>query len=262
MTELLGVSGVVKSFGGAAAIDGASLSVEASSITALIGPNGAGKTSLFNVVTGFERADAGHVTYAGHRIDRLPAHRIARAGLVRTFQQPRVLRRLSVLENMLLPAPHQPAESFFRALGPGAGRADKALAGKALKLLELVRLAERAGDYAGVLSGGQRKLLEFSRALMAEPRVMLLDEPLAGVNPALRELMLERIQQLRSKEGITFLVIEHDLESVMRVSDTVAVMNLGRVIFAGPPHAAQRDPGVVDAYLGTSDALAAAGASP
>ena len=261
MRALLDVNGVVKSFGGAPAVDGASLTVEENSITALIGPNGAGKTSLFNVVTGFEKADAGHVTYDGRRIDRLPAYRIARAGLVRTFQQPRVLRRLSVLENMLLTAPDQPAESFFRALAPGAGRADQALAEKALALLDLVRLADRAGEYAGMLSGGQRKLLEFSRALMAEPRLMLLDEPLAGVNPALRELMLERIQHLRSGKRITFLVIEHDLESVMRVSDTVAVMNLGRVIFTGPPRAAQRDPAVVDAYLGTADALAAAGAS-
>ena len=260
MTELLEVSGVDKSFGGVPAVAGASLAVEAGTVTALIGPNGAGKTSLFNIVTGFERPDAGEVTFAGRRIDRLPPHLIARAGLVRTFQQPRVLRRLTVLENMLLAAPGQPAESLLRALAPNAGRRDRELTGKAAELLRQVGLEERASDYAGVLSGGQRKLLEFSRALMAGPRLLLLDEPLAGVNPVLRELLLDRLQDLRSEGKITFLIIEHDLESVLSISDAVAVMNLGRVIFRGSPEAAQRDPAVVDAYLGTIDALAAAAA--
>jgi neutral amino acid transport system ATP-binding protein len=246
---LLELSGVVKRFGGVPAVDGAGLSVTEGTITALIGPNGAGKTSLFNVVSGFERPDAGVIRYAGARIDGLPPHRLARRGLVRTFQQPRILRRLTVLENMLLGGQRQPGESLWRALGPGAGRRDRELTDRALELLRTVGLDGHAGAYAGVLSTGQRKLLELARALMAEPRLLLLDEPLAGVNPALRELLLERIQELRPQ--VTCLVIEHDLESVMRIAERVAVMDRGRVIYAGDPEAARREPAVLDAYLGT-----------
>ncbi|MDQ6772342.1 MAG: ABC transporter ATP-binding protein [Candidatus Dormibacteraeota bacterium] len=248
--NLLEIRDVVMRFQGVAAVDRATLDVAEGSISALIGPNGAGKTSLFNAVSGFARADSGSVRYRGRRIDRLPPHRVARAGLVRTFQQPRILRRLTVLENLLLAGPGQPGESLWRALMPGADRRDRQLRVHALELLALVRLEDRADAYAGVLSGGQRKLLEFVKALMAEPRLVLLDEPLAGVNPTLRELLLERLLQARASQGTTFLVIEHDLDSVMRVSDEVAVMSQGRVIFHGSPEAARRDPAVVDAYLG------------
>jgi neutral amino acid transport system ATP-binding protein len=250
---LLEVEGVVKRFAGVPAVNGASLVVADHSITALIGPNGAGKTSLFNVISGFSRPEAGRVLFAGVPIEGKPVHSIARLGIARTFQQPKILRRLTLLDNMLLAAPDQPAESFWRALLPDASRRDRELEGQARELLRLVNLEERAADLAGVLSGGQRKLLEFARALMTEPRLILLDEPLAGVNPILRELMLERLVQVRRERSVTFLVIEHDLESVMRVSDSVAVMNEGHVIFSGDGAAAREDPGVVDAYLGRVD---------
>lgn len=249
---LLEVRDVVKRFRGVIAVDRATLDVAEGSITALIGPNGAGKTSLFNVISGFTRPDAGLVLFAGRPIQREPVHRIARRGLARTFQQPKVLRRLTVLDNMLLAAHGHPGESFWRALLPRASQRDRELAGLAQELLALVGLEGRASDLAGVLSGGQRKLLEFARALMTEPRLVLLDEPLAGVNPVLRELMLKRIEQVRRERGVTFLVIEHDLESVMRISDSVAVMSEGGVIFTGDGAAARADRRVVDAYLGTA----------
>jgi ABC-type branched-subunit amino acid transport system ATPase component len=256
LSELLEVEGVIKRFQGVPAVDGADLAVAEHSITALIGPNGAGKTSLFNVISGFTRPDAGRVLFAGKPIQGRPVHGIARLGIARTFQQPKVLRRLTLLENMLLAAQDQPGESLWRAILPVARRRDHELGERARELLRFVDLEARAADLAGVLSGGQRKLLEFARALMAEPRLVLLDEPLAGVNPILRELMLTRLEQLRKDRRVTFLVIEHDLRSVMRISDSVAVMNEGRVIFTGSAAAARGDQGVIDAYLGRAEATA------
>jgi branched-chain amino acid transport system ATP-binding protein len=250
---ILEVDGLVKRFGGVPAVNGATLSVAEASITALIGPNGAGKTSVFNVVSGFQRADQGHVRFGGRRIDRLPVHAIVRAGLVRTFQQTKILRRMSVLENMLVAAPRQPGESLWRI--PLAGprrRRERELENRALELLRGVRLENQAGAYAGTLSGGQRKLLEFVRVLMTEPRMVLLDEPMAGVNPALREQLLTSITAGRDDRNITFLLIEHDLESVMAISDTVAVMSAGQVIFEGAPRDVRRSIEVVDAYLGAA----------
>jgi neutral amino acid transport system ATP-binding protein len=220
---------VVRRFGGVRAVDGATLSVERASITSLIGPNGAGKSTLFNVVSGFVRADSGTVTFEGRRVDRRSPHRIARAGLVRTFQHARPLRRLSVLDNLLLA--HDDAA-------------------RARNLLELVRLDAHAEDYAGTLSGGQQKLLDFARALMRSPRLLLLDEPMAGVLPALRLQLLEHIRDLREREGVTFLIVEHDLDIVMRASDRVIVMSDGKVIASGSPDEVRADPLVVDAYLG------------
>jgi ABC-type branched-subunit amino acid transport system ATPase component len=227
---ILEVRDVVRRFGGIRAVDGASLGVEAGSITSLIGPNGAGKSTLFNVVSGFTRAEQGEVAFEGRRIDRRAPHRIARAGLVRTFQHAHVLRRMSVLDNLLVARPD---------------------AGRARELLELVRLDAHAGDYAGALSGGQQKLLDFARALMTAPRLLLLDEPMAGVSPALRVQLLEHIRELRERDGITFLIVEHDLELVMRASDRVIVMNEGAVIASGTPDEVRADQRVVDAYLGT-----------
>jgi branched-chain amino acid transport system ATP-binding protein len=229
--SVLEVRDVVRRFGGVRAVDGASLDVETGSITALIGPNGAGKSTLFNVVSGFLRAEHGTVRFEGKRIDRAPAFRIARAGLVRTFQTPRTLARLSVLDNMLLAAPRPE---------------------RARELLALVRLESHADDYAGVLSGGQRKLLDFARVLMAEPRLVLLDEPMAGVNPALGRQLVEHVLQLRRDAGTTFLFVEHDMDVVMEASDRVVVMSEGRVIASGTPAEIRADERVVDAYLGTS----------
>jgi neutral amino acid transport system ATP-binding protein len=253
MSAVLLVDDVVKRFGGLLAVSGASFEVDESSITALIGPNGAGKTTLFNVVSGFLRADGGRVLLAGERIDGRPPHRVCSRGLVRTFQTPKALTRMSVLDNMLLAAPRQPGERLWRlaATPRTALRREREVRTRARELLRLVRLDELADDYAGTLSGGQRKLLEFARALMTEPRIVLLDEPMAGVNPTLALQLLEHMRALREIEGLTFLLIDHDLEVVMSVSDRVLVMSEGRVIAAGTPDAVRADPLVVDAYLGT-----------
>ena len=250
---ILEVEGLMKHFGGVPAVNGATLSVATASITALIGPNGAGKTSVFNVISGFQRAEGGMVRFAGRRIDRLPVHAIVRAGLVRTFQQTKILRRMSVLDNMLVAAPRQPGESLWRLPMVGAARRrERELRQQALDLLHSVHLDTHIDAYAGTLSGGQRKLLEFVRVLMTEPRMVLLDEPMAGVNPVLREQLLAAIISGREDRGMTFLLIEHDLETVMTVSDMVAVMNAGEVIFTGKPGEVQRNRAVIDAYLGTA----------
>ena len=251
--SLLGIDDVAKRFGGIAAVDGATLEVEERSITALIGPNGAGKTTLFNVVSGFVRPDRGAVLLGGERIDGRPPHAVNRRGLVRTFQTPKALTRMSVLDNLLLAAPAQPGEHLWRqVLTPGAvRRRELEIEERARELLRLVRLGGLAADYAGTLSGGQRKLLEFARALMTEPRVVLLDEPMAGINPTLALQLLEHVRHLREERGLTFLLIDHDLEVVMAESDRVIVMNEGRVIAAGAPAQVRADPLVLDAYLGT-----------
>ena len=249
---LLEVRDVVRSFGGVRAVDGASLDVEAGSITSLIGPNGAGKSTLFNIVSGFLRAETGTISFEGRRIDRLPPHRIAQAGLVRTFQTARALARMTVLDNVVLAAPRQPGERLVRnVVGARATRLrEREVRTRAHELLELVRLDRHAHELAASLSGGQRKLLDFARVLMTEPRLVLLDEPMAGVNPVLRGELLEHVVSLREAHGVTVLLVEHDLEVVMGVSDRVVVMSNGAVIASGPPEGVRSDARVVDAYLG------------
>jgi neutral amino acid transport system ATP-binding protein len=250
---LLEVDGVVKRFGGIHAVNGAGFAVDRQSVTALIGPNGAGKTTLFNLVTGFAQSDRGSVRFDGEEVARMPAYAIARRGMVRTFQLTRALAAMPVLDNMMLAAPEQPGERLRNVLlRPRAVRArEREVREQALELLEVFGLAEKADEYAGTLSGGQRKLLELARALMARPRMLLLDEPMAGINPTLGRRLLDHIQRLRSEEGMTFLFVEHDMEVVMNHSDRVVVMAEGRVIASGEPHEVRSDPAVVDAYLGS-----------
>ena len=251
-SALLEVGGVVKRFGGIRAVDGADFEVGEGSITALIGPNGAGKTTLFNSITGFQRADSGSARLGGEEILRLPAYAIARRGMVRTFQITRALAAMPVIDNMMLAAGGQPGERFRNLIVRPAAvrRHEREVRARAEELLEVFDLGERAGAYAGTLSGGQRKLLELARALMTQPRLLLLDEPMAGINPTLGRRLLDHMQRLRGEQGMTFLFIEHDMEVVMNHSDRVVVMAEGRVIAAGVPQQVREDPAVVDAYLG------------
>jgi neutral amino acid transport system ATP-binding protein len=249
---ILDVRDVVKRFGGIHAVDGATFKVGRGSITALIGPNGAGKTTLFNVITGFYRGDRGSVGFEGEQVFREPPYELAQKGMVRTFQITKALSAMPVIDNMTLAAPAQPGERFRNVVfRPGAVRArEREVHEQAMELLAIFNLEKLADDYAGTLSGGQRKLLELARALMAQPKLLLLDEPMAGINPTLGRRLLDHMQRLRREEGVTFLFIEHDMEVVMNHSDRIVVMAEGRVIAEGEPEEVRSDQRVIDAYLG------------
>jgi neutral amino acid transport system ATP-binding protein len=248
---ILSVRDLRKVFGGFAAVDGVTFDVREGEIVGLIGPNGAGKTTLFQVISCFVPATSGSVRFRGHRLDGRPPYVPAQLGLVRTFQITRVFARMTVLENLMLAAPEQPGESLADVLlrPRRVRRREAQVAARAEDLLRYFNLGHVRYDYAGSLSGGQRKLLELARALMTNPRMLLLDEPMAGVNPALKEQLLGYLLDLR-RRGLTLLVIEHDMDMIMRISDRIVVMAGGRIIAEGPPRAVRSDPAVIDAYLG------------
>ena len=244
------VDSVTRTFGGLTAVSVDHLEVQRGGITGLIGPNGAGKTTLFNLLTGFDQPNTGTWSFDGKSLGKLGPHEVARLGVVRTFQLTKALSRLTVLQNMLLGAQGQKGERFFGALLPGVWRAqERANTEKALDLLARFKLDAKKDDFAGTLSGGQRKLLEMARALMSDPKVVMLDEPMAGVNPALTQSLLGHVKDLREL-GMTVIFVEHDMDVVRDISDWVVVMAAGRIIAEGPPESISQNQAVVDAYLG------------
>ena len=247
---ILIVDGVRRSFGGLVAVDVEHLEVQRGCITALIGPNGAGKTTFFNLVTGFDRPDRGSWSFDGRQLARVSAHQTAHHGMVRTFQLTKALTRMTVIENMRLGATDQRGEgmlpSLLRPLWSGQ---EEAITARAEELLARFKMDHMRDQLAGTLSGGQRKLLEMARALMVEPSMVMLDEPMAGVNPALTESLLEHVRRLPD-DGTTVLFVEHDMDVVMDISDWVVVMASGQIIAEGPPESVAKNPAVVDAYLG------------
>lgn len=241
---------VVRQFGGLTAVDVDHVEIQRGSITALIGPNGAGKTTFFNLLTGFDKPNSGNWTFNGTQLANVPPHKVARLGMVRTFQLTKALFRLSVMENMLLGAKHQIGESLLRAMFPTLWRKqEEANRVRAEELLTRFKLDSKKDDFAAALSGGQRKLLEMARALMVEPELVMLDEPMAGVNPALTQSLLGHIKDLR-EQGMTVLFVEHDMDMVRDISDWVIVMAEGKVVAEGYPDVVMSNPAVIDAYLG------------
>ena len=246
---ILVAHGVRRHFGGVHAVDVDHLEIQRGTITSLIGPNGAGKTTLFNVLSGFDEPQAGEWHLDGGRLVGIPSFRVARRGMVRTFQLTRSLARLTVLDNVLVAAPNALGETLSGALFGRWRKVEAENEVRALGLLERFGLTQMADQYAGSLSGGQRKLLEMARALMVGPALMMLDEPTAGVNPALTQTLLGHITRLRD-EGLTVLFIEHDMDVVQELSDWVVCMSEGKVIAEGPSGVVARNPAVIDAYLG------------
>jgi branched-chain amino acid transport system ATP-binding protein len=247
---ILVADGIRRSFGGLVAVDVDHLEVQRNTITALIGPNGAGKTTFFNLLTGFDDVDTGTWTFDGHPMNNVAPHQTAKLGMVRTFQLTKSLTRMSVLENMRLGAFQQKGEHFWRAPFRALWKDEEAAnTARADALLTRFRMDHMRDEYAGSLSGGQRKLLEMARALMVEPTMIMLDEPMAGVNPALKQSLLDHIRSLKD-EGRTVLFVEHDMDMVHEISDWVIVMAEGQIIAEGPPAVIGANQAVIDAYLG------------
>jgi neutral amino acid transport system ATP-binding protein len=244
---------VSRSFGGLRAVDVQHVEIQRGAITALIGPNGAGKTTFFNLLTNFDKPDTGRVIFDGEATNGVRSHELASRGMVRTFQLTKVLAKMPVIDNMLLAAQGQSGESMWRALANGWRGQERRVEQRALEVLDEFNMIHMKDEFAGALSGGQRKLLEMARAMMAEPRLIMLDEPMAGVNPALTQSLLGHVKRLRS-EGISVMFVEHDMDVVQDISDWVVVMAEGTVIAEGPPRSIGENAAVVDAYLGSSHA--------
>jgi branched-chain amino acid transport system ATP-binding protein len=241
---------IARQFGGLTAVNVDHVEIQRGSITALIGPNGAGKTTFFNLLTGYDSPNSGTWSFNGKALNGIPPHKVARLGMVRTFQLTKALYRLTVMENMLLGARGQKGESVLRSAFPWIWRSQEAaIQEKASAILNNFKLIEKQNDFAAALSGGQRKLLEMARALMVEPEMVMLDEPMAGVNPALKQSLLEHIKELRN-EGKTVLFVEHDMDMVHEISDWVIVMAQGQIIAEGTPATVMGNTQVIEAYLG------------
>lgn len=247
---ILVIDNVTKSFGGLAAVKVDHLEIPRGVITALIGPNGAGKTTLFNLLTGFDSPDTGAWSFLGTSLAGVPSFKVAQMGQVRTFQLTKALSLLTVMENMKLGAKDQKGESLLSSLIPRLWRKqDAEIELKARELLKRFKLDSKEKDFAASLSGGQRKLLEMARALMTDPVLVMLDEPMAGVNPALTQSLLDHVLDLK-KEGMTVLFVEHDMHMVRHIADWVVVMSEGKVVAEGPPDSVMKEQAVIDAYLG------------
>jgi branched-chain amino acid transport system ATP-binding protein len=251
---ILVVDNIIRNFGGMTAVHVDHLEVQRGIITALIGPNGAGKTTFFNLITGFDRPSSAksgaHWSFEGRKLDKTSASSVALAGMVRTFQLTKSLNRMTVMDNMMLGARGQRGENLLSSMFKSTWSAqEKSIEEKAIELLHRFKLHAKKDDYAGSLSGGQRKLLEMARALMSDPTMIMLDEPMAGVNPALTQSLLGHIQTLRD-EGMTVLFVEHDMHVVRHISDWVVVMAEGRIIAEGAADSVMSNPAVIDAYLG------------
>jgi branched-chain amino acid transport system ATP-binding protein len=242
---------IERRFGGVVAVDVAHVEFQRHQITALIGPNGAGKTTLFNLLTGFDQPSAGTWSFNGRDLKGMPPHKVARMGMVRTFQLTKSLTKMTVIQNMRLGAPGQRGEHFFPSLVKGLwSDQEEEITARADELLERFKLDHMREEFAGSLSGGQRKLLEMARALMGSPELIMLDEPMAGVNPALTQSLLGHVKGLRA-EGMSVVFVEHDMDVVADIADWVVVMAEGRVIAEGTPTDIGRNQDVIDAYLGT-----------
>lgn len=248
---IITMDNVSRKFGGLVAVDVEHLEIPRGAITALIGPNGAGKTTLFNLLTGFDKPDTGTWNFEGKSLAGIPAFKVAQMGQVRTFQLTKALSLLTVLQNMKLGAKDQRGEKLMFSIFPFLWKAkEQEIEEKALELLKRFKLDTKKDDFAASLSGGQRKLLEMARALMTDPVLVMLDEPMAGVNPALTQSLLEHVLNLKS-EGMTVLFVEHDMHMVRHIADWVVVMAEGRVVAEGPPDEVMKNTAVIDAYLGS-----------
>jgi branched-chain amino acid transport system ATP-binding protein len=251
MASIIEVQNVSKFFGSLRAVDGVSVSVEEKSLTILIGPNGSGKTTLINTIAGLYRADGGKIVFDGKDITKLPPHQIYRLGVSRTFQIPNLFWKLSVLENLVVAAKSNPGESFLRSMVKRSWmKAEKQATEDAFKILDVVGLYDVWEQPAESLSGGQMKLLELGRSLAGGAKVVLLDEPISGVNPKLAHEIFEKLVSLRASLGVTFFIIEHRLDIALSYIDTVVAMAYGKVLAAGKPEVVMADPRLIEAYLG------------